>query len=197
MKNKIFCIVLVFSFGCNGYQYVSNPTFIPLHEKKGETKILIGGKSLHAAHSFSDHLGYFASGNFGFRQGNNLNGLNDIKKDNSLLLNFGMNYFVHFNPVYIEIQGAAGGGTENYNHSIDRNITYDYTLTGYKFNSYIQPIIAVKLAENIRFGVFAKFVGLKYFDLKTSLNSNTSNSLDKYPQDEFFAGRNYADLFFF
>jgi hypothetical protein len=205
MKKILFYLLSATCLGCNGYQYISNPTFIPLHEQKGETKAVVAINNFHIAHSFTKHLGFVASVHLRARMIDmsldrmqyKESGGGQIIKDKSQNFSLGLNYFRKTGKIsFFETQGGIGVGNVYYENYIDcMSDDYRYTLQGQKQMVYLQPTFALKPMKPLEIGLFTKFSGIKYYNLNDTLNNNSSYP-EKQEIDHYFYSRKSANFVF-
>ncbi len=206
MRNSFALLSLILICSCSGYEYVSNPHYVPLNNQKNDWKISAGKGNCQVGYFITDHITIFSTGYY--RNTKGLNNWDDIftsnneenngrvhREDEIYNINLGGGYVTKLGPAIFGILGSAGFGGIDYYHTQDLVNDYKFEQFGNNYNIYIQPVIGLNVKDHFEFGFSPKFIRLTYYNLRSTLEMGDNK--DDVSQDMYLAGRKRADMYFF
>jgi hypothetical protein len=198
MNRFLLLIISFLAFGCNGYQYVSAPNYVPLHTQKGEVKANVSFTYCQLGYSLTDHFSLFTSSYFRKRGTPTFfskEGSGDtIKSDKTREFSIGALFYKKQHNLVYECAIGAGYGSINYNYSLMQGPPYyDFYMTANKINFYIQPEIGYKYDEDFEIAMFSKINLCRYINIDTS---GTSGRKSFYRYHDYFIGASERDFLF-
>lgn len=199
MRTTVFIFLIL--TGCTGYQYVAPLHFVPVNYEKGHGVGNLTYNSCQAGYAFSDHLSAYAMTTFIendkekslFINNKDEKGFYKMDKHNEIEL--GITRFWNYEDFgSYEILAGVGYGTVKYRNYNEIEDFYDFSFDARKMNFSFQPGISVRYENFIDFSVFSRLNCIRYFNIKSMVDSSPSTQLTDY--DRFFNGRNDCNLFF-
>jgi hypothetical protein len=178
MKYNFLVIVALLLSSCQGFQYITTPQYVPLHEKKNELKGVASYNTVQLGYSVSNHMSLFMAGNYRNKSSprglissmGKENGGESNSRDKHYDINIGAGYFTKRKKVIIETLAGAGAGRMEYGHDLDLMYPdYNFTMTANKYNVFIQPGIGYKVKSILEIAVFSRFNYVQYNKIKTVL----------------------------
>jgi hypothetical protein len=190
------CFLLL---GCNGYQYVSSPYYVPVNTDSSKLSCSFSFNNYQLGYSFKK-ISLFTTGYYR----NNQHGIHLIGKEN------GGEYFqsdkhyefalgaTHFNAINkwlsYELVAGTGLGSAEYSNCQDLFSDYEFDLNSKRLALYIQPNFTLKQDNFFDFSIFSKISYNRYFDIQSDWKFGDKGTFDTH--DGYFAHRKYASLYF-
>jgi hypothetical protein len=201
MRNIVLFGLALLMVGCKGYQYVPNPQYIPLNEKKGELIAGVSTNSIQLGYSFADHFSWFTSACLRPKAfSNNINNmLNDqVVTEKSHNIDVGFSFFSKTKYFNYEILMGAGFGHLDYSNDYKNadesgQENYKFEMDNGKYNFFVQPDIGIKVEDHFEIGLFSKFSMVNYYDINTSIEKSEIRKID--PHDEYFIRKENTSFF--
>jgi hypothetical protein len=205
---RYFLCFLIISIitGCNGYQYVSTPVYVPMNNEKGDLKASISGNNINVGYALSSNISLFSNG----YSRNSIKGINSetmlsqensgisVRSDTSYECNIGMSYFFKKSFLRFEVLLGTGFGKMRYSNNLDLfPNNYQFHMAASKYDCFVQPYVGYRFRNLFDCGIFSKISYYSYFDIKSSVNigmQGTTIKEDRY--DDFFTNKRQVDLYF-
>lgn len=201
MKRIIYGICLLLS-GCTGYQYVTAPNYVPVHQEKGELTGIASLNYLQIGYAFSDKFSVYTSG---FHRNNDFpikstvlykeNSGVFVQFDKQLEFDLGFTFYKTLNEYFsYEIVSGLGSGSVKYSNLQDLLTNYEFSFSANKLSFFIQPDFSFRLNKYLDFSVFWRVNQTRYYDINKSLTLGSMSEPEKY--DQYFNIRDAATFLF-
>lgn len=199
MKKLFIISIAACLASCSGYQYVSSPQYVPLHEKKGEVVVNLSKKNAQVGYAITNNLSVFATGyqhkGKTVRFSGKENSGEARRSHECYEVNVGTGYFRTSNRLVYEVLVGGGFGKMKYTQTRDWwPDDYQFDMSSDRINFYIQPNFGFIDTKYFELGVFTRFNYYRYDNLKTSVIMGGNETVDE--RDQYFMNRQYRNLFF-
>lgn len=191
------CFILL---GCNGYQYVSSPYYVPVNTDSSKLNCNFSLNNYQLGYSFKN----FSLFTTGYHR-NNKNGIHLFGKENSgdyfqsdkhSEFTLGATHYKALNKWFsYELVAGTGLGSVEYSNCQDFSSDYEFNLDSKKFNLYLQPNFSIKQDDFFDFSIFSKISYNRYFNIQSDWKFGDKGIFEDY--DEYFAYKKHTSLYFF
>jgi hypothetical protein len=130
-----------------------------------------------AGYTPTDHLVVFATAYSKMRNarpstiGSKESGGQETFLGTSSEINLGAGYFTQRNKVVFEMMVGGGIGGMDYSHEVDEISDYAFSTKATKVNTFVQPVIGVKVDDYFEVGLFSRFNAIRYYDIISSVGT--------------------------
>jgi hypothetical protein len=200
---------LVLLTGCNAYNYIPSPNYVPVNTEKGKITSNIDYNYFQLGYSFENHFSIYTAGNYNknnigiFKEHNDIYVGYRSKKDQFNQIDIGGSYFGTIGKNYCyEIISGIGKGTINYlnhwqySHDSPSISDYKFSFDSKKVSLFIQPNFTMKIDNYFDLTLFSRLNYNKYYDLNSNLSLGSGYYKDYTKNDEFLHNKKGADLYF-
>jgi hypothetical protein len=181
--------------GCTAHQYTPSPHYLTIHKNKGEVvaNLYVMPAAFQAGYSISNHFFVYGSGFYKMRNSGSPNWGRESNRHqkfraSSSELTFGTGYFIRSNNFHFQLSAGGGFGKLNYEHTIDLDNDYRFTVNAKRDVLFAEPLVAVVVNDHLEMGLFAKFNSMRFYDLVSELDMGDEPSVRK-DDLPFAAGR--------
>lgn len=193
----ISCLILL---GCNGYQYVATPYYVPVNIDSSRLNINFSTNNYQLGYAFKNisifTTGYFRNNRAIFRETalTKENGGAHVQTDKHYAFDIGATYYKTMNELLsYELVAGTGFGTVKYENWQDFMSDYEFNLSAKRYNLYFQPNLSIRESEfDVSF--FSRISYNNYFDIHSHWKLGEKGDLEDY--DEYFSNRKSGSLFF-
>lgn len=176
---KVFTIgMFTLLYGCSGYQYISNPNYVPVNTEKGRVVGSVSINQFQVGYAFSNSFsvyttGFYKNSNggiFGSTSTGKENSGAYTQKDKHKELDMGITYYKALNKYFsYELVSGVGRGTAWYSNTQDLVNDYMFSFNAQKINLYIQPNFSFRFNNRIDLSLFSRVSSCRYYNITSTL----------------------------
>lgn len=189
--------------GCDGYHYVSSPSFVPLNEKKGELHAMATFNAGQIGYSFTNHFSVFGTGYERMDDFNSPAWFGSEDDDGSIYtsdkgneFNLGLSYFYPWENYRFEILSGGGIGYTDFEYQKDLYENDVFHMHADRANIFLQPDIGFKPNDIVEIGFFCRLNAYRYYNISASYSSFSYANNPPRKNDALFLDRKTMNLYF-